>query len=477
MPFDSPINIARIFFRDIGQRSENPLEGHHGTQMAARRELFYIEERFAKMLPEEWKKKYAEFPISQSVVMLRDMKIVGVLENYSETWKGDNQYKPNAFVTEATAEQLLEKTLYLSEKIDMSEHVVPTTIFLKSKSGPEKFLEKYASKYKGLMTNDYAYPLGEKEREGLIRRGTLLFLALVTTFSVFYVYQSKFQKQVKSLGLFRALGASKTQLNQYMLLDMLLRALRGFLFALPLAFILSYLVIRRGDAVFEIPYGLLFLGILVCFLSIFIATLLPLRMLKYISLTGSIALKDKKKQKTRELLKNAKPLKSFEDVEKRHSLYGRKKRGLRLVQLSALLLVLLLSLLMVFLSFEEYRKDILATGRPDYGIHIPQRGNPRLVHRTKEEFLASPVIKSIDTLVLGDGMFLDFKGNKGDPVYEDFLSYLPQRYTKDHVSGDASLPKAFRLAVFSLEEEGEAYQKLKSFLPHDFDEEAFFKGE
>ena len=178
-----------------------------------------------------------------------------------------------------------------------------------------------------------------------------------------------------------------------------------------------------------------------------------------------------------ELLKNAKPLKNFEDVEKRHSLYGRKKRGLRLVQLSALLLVLLLSLLMVFLSFEEYRKDILATGRPDYRIHIPQRGNPRLVHRTKEEFLTSPVIKSTDTLVSGEGMFLDFKGNKGDAIYEDFLSYLPQRYAKDHVSGNSSLPKAFRLAVFSLEEEGGAYQKLKSFLPKDFDEEAFFKGE
>lgn len=476
-PYRSPINVGNIFFRNIRQRNENVLEGHHGTQMAARRELFYLDTPLAQMLPEDWQEKYAEFPTTQSIIMQRDVKIVGILENYSETWKGDNQYKPNAFVNEETASKFLDQALYLSEKIDMSHHVIPTSLFLKSELGANGFLEKYETKFTELSSNDYAYPPGEAEKEGLIRKGTLLFLALVTTFSVFYVYQSKFQKQVRSLGLFRALGATKDQLYSYMLLEMLLRSLRSLLFALPLAFVFSYFVIGKGAEVFDVPWGLLLLGILLCFVAIFIATLLPLRKLKYISLTGSIQLKDKKKKKTRDLLKNAKALKSFDDMEKRHELYGKHKRRLRLVQLSALLLVLLLCLLMIFLSFEEYRNDIVATGRPDYAFKIMQRGGPRLIERTKEEFLASPVIEKIETLVRAERMFLDFKGNKGDPVYDDFLSYLPERYESDHRAREtSSLPKAFRLDIFSLEEEGEAYTKLKRILPADFDEEAFRKG-
>lgn len=476
-PLEDPRFIAMIYLYELGHRNDNVLEGHNGTQMVGKREYFYTNEKLVEFLPEKWRKDYAEFPISQSVSMQRDVKVVGILHNYSEAWKGDDEYKPNAFVSEDTAEQLLEKGLFQFEKMDMSSHREPINVFLKSSLGAEEFLKKYGP-YRGFLANDFAFPPEEQGKENLLRSGTLALLALVTSFSVFYVYQSKFNKQVRSLGLLRALGGSSKQLRTLLLLEMLLRSLLAFLLATPLSFLISYFMVMRGEhGGFEVPWLLVLLGVSLCFLSIFLATLLPLRKLKDVSLTGSIELKDEGKQKTRELLGGAKALQNFEDVQRRHVLYGKKKRRLRIVELSALLLILLLCLMMIFLSFEEYRREILATGRPDYSFSIPQRGNSGLIHRTGKEFLASPVVKSMETLVRAERIFLDFQGNQGDPLYHEFLYYLPQRFRKEYMpSSSSGFPMAFRTDVFSIEEDGEIYRRLKSSLPNEFDEEAFFEG-
>lgn len=74
-------------------------------------------------------------------------------------------------------------------------------------------------------------------------------------------------------------------------------------------------------------------------------------------------------------------------------------------------------------------------------------------------------------------MFLTFDGHQGNPIYDDFLAYMPDRFFKEHVLPKAAgLPHALRMDIFSIEENGVIYEKIKRSLPQEFNEEAFIEG-
>lgn len=477
----------------------NNLEGFEGTTIQTRHSTVKID--FfqpppliigrATLLDKELLPDFDEMTnliVKQEVILIREVELVGIIENYHTMWDGPNAQYPTAFVSPATAQMLLERGLMQSEVAENQAYTPPIHLFVAS-NGQEVINPPVNYFPNQLIVDDQAF------NEARISQILLVTFGLVTAFSIFQIALVQLKKRQRKFALMRSIGATTDQTRSLMDWEAFYLLRTAMPVGVGLGVLISVLLIwlnnqlTSGNIQLVIQPGWLAIGLLTTLASALIGLFLPLSRLNRIPLRGQIEVVDSKQnRKTRDVIGDKEiSLQSLSSINRRHYRFIRKQRWITTMLFSLILFILLSGLWLMYLSFEEYREEVLATDMPDFEfVRGYQQGN-QYNRNMMDELAKIPRIGRMDLLTKGEKAFLWYD-NIGDNFLSNyFFRMIPGAIiydyygtTTDYVipSGEQFLTKeALLVDVFGIETNSQLGERLRQSLPSNFDWQAFENGE
>ena len=428
-------------------------------------------------------------PYKGSYIVRRNLTVTGIYRSISTAWLEGTGNVPTALVTEATAEKFIENGLLQSQPVKKQGYQVPVNHFVRQEDGqPAPSGEPLGDE---IFNNSLAYPPGNS-MDGILALAILVFIFFITLFGVFQLYMSQMNKRLRKLALLRAVGATTGQIRRLLLWELLI--LIGITLPLALAGGIGLAwVFSRGlqsgltDFTFQVNGQVLSLSILAGLTAVALGVLYPLARVKDIPLTGSISVeKPKAPASARKVLQGRiRPVTNLAEVLKLHRRYGRKQSVLTGLIYTVIFSALILSLLLSFLSFREYRDQAVAVNMPDYEITLDYALNRKDMERFEEELRATGAVAELQHLIGRKMGQLTAGEIWQDPLYCEARSSLPDTLTEELFVTEADTEQypsyfteaARKVNVYGLDTDSLLFQVLDRSTGGLLDNEAFKTGE
>lgn len=410
--------------------------------------------------------------VKESVNVYREMKVVGYFSNISNLHSFDSRYEPTAFVTEKGGNIFIKGLKHGYENLEET-FTERNNIYLKSIDNTHEYKLKDAIADDSLkFRNLNSYPESGVSTSEVINKCLLVFIYILTFLSIFQIFLIQFKKRLRSLALFKAIGAKNRQMQLLMFYELLIL----ILIALPLGLILGFAVSKIISEVYAAKYKiapdlivnlrLLIPGLVLSVLSCLTGIILPLGRINKISLTGNISTSNSR-VKNLERIKNLKVRKhetdltymSVSDISKRHNSFYKKQNLISITVYSVMASALLLSLIISYLAFRPYIENVVLKNKPDFTI-TDKAAMVRLSKTINEEFKEIKNIESseiinfrngaivkkikdssdehndehnndvIDTITNKEDQKLDSSLNIKDPLINQVLKSTPEKYVE-----------------------------------------------
>lgn len=483
-------------------RNTPVLEGFSGTTLQTRTRAFssdpfrdfsgvYMVEGYGGDLPKEfWPElpEYEDMILSQEVVMIREMKLVGITEDYHTMWDGPIHLYPTAFVTPETGSVLLDDAVAQSKVETNQTYVAGEHFFLLN----EVHLAGEGETY---FVNQLARDAASGISEDLISRALLLVFGLITGFSIYQISLVQLKKRQRKFALMRSIGATLGQIRRLMSWEALLLLMIALPLGVGLAFLIAWLLIQLNNQLMSDQVQLVFeplwlmIGIVITLIASLIGLFLPLRRLEAIPLRGQIEVIDQgEAKKARQILGESEiKRQSLSSINRRHYRFIRKQRLISTLLYSLILFILLGSLWLIFLSFQEYRTQVLDTDMPDFEFVRGHQVAPRHDALMMDELSEAVPVQRQDLFIRGEKAFLWYEDIADNELLNHLLNMLPQTLRFDYYSTELNhvlsndrlylTKEAMVVDVFSLDTKSDYIDRFRSIVPSDFDWEAYERGE
>lgn len=431
----------------------------------------------------------------KSVLVYKNMKVVGFFNNITNLHEFDANIEPTAFVSEE-AGSLFRKGINHGRTSAGEEIEVNYNLYLTSSLGSEGYYHTHEEE-SGLYRNVNAYPSSTSTEESM-NLFLLGFIYILTFFNILQIFVIQLRKRTRVLALFKSIGAIDSQLRVLMFSELLIL----IIFALPLALLLGvgvakllitlYATNYQTEASLIFNYKLLGIGLLISVLCSFLGILLPLLKLKEIKLTGTISttskkIKDLARIKKRFSSKEEEAM-SISSIARRHNIYKKKEQNISGLLYVVMLSALILSLMVGFLAFRPYIDNVLLKNTPD--MVLTDRYSTLLYRKRdlEEEFQKFSAIKDYEILNLRDQMILQTPEGFKDPVLEYIFKSTPfalievlfdidyeKISSREEITYENVYPK---MTLMGIDLESDTLDILKRSSKHlNFDEEKFDRGE
>lgn len=434
------LNINRI------KRNEPTLEVFDGTKVVIKTSYLYysfgganedIEDNIEKV-----KKDGTVF--SRSAVITRDMVVSGIVQTYSNVWDLENYPVANSFVTEEAGRSFLENGFFKTEELDVSDYKVGSNYFIKSNLTADEFYNKYKDDYENLRKNSFAYPETEGSTEATLTYGILAFIFIATIFSVFQIYLTQMKRRTRKIALLKSIGATNKQVRGILVWEVIyllaicipISLIGGIIIVKLILMIMSSL--GRGDLNFYIDYTLTALGLMVGIISVVIGMTIPMIKSMNVPLTGNISKPPKHKrtfakEKLKVKIKGLEmKIQTFGKISLRNARFNRGNILLTLSLYTITLFVLLSSIFLSFLAFEDYIDKVIVTSKPDYGFEFDYGMRNREIPEFLSELNAINGVKGADLYKAGEHAFLWYDGIENNEVLSTFKQILPAHLMDKH---------------------------------------------
>lgn len=498
------IRFAAEQFRQAGTvRTVPELEGFSGTTLQTRTRMFttsdpyrYLNAHsmayyFGEYLPRQYWPEFTEFndlQLSQEAVMLRHMTIVGIIQDYHTMWDGPIHLYPTAFVTPQTGAALLDDALGQSRLESNRAHVAGHHIFLLDEDHPAGEGETY-------FINQLAKDAASGISEDLISRVLLLVFGLITGFSIFQISLVQLKKRQRKFALMRSIGATLSQIRRLMIWEAIIVLLIALPLGILLGFGVAWVLIRLNNQLMNDQVQLVFeglwliIGLVVTLIASLIGLFSPLRRLEDIPLRGQIEVIDQAATKQARQILGDQPIRqqSLSSINRRHYRFIRKQRLISSLLYSLILFILLGSLWLIYLSFQEYRSQVIDTDMPDFEFVRGHQVVGRYDRQMMEEIAQAVPIERQDLFIRGDKAFLWYDDIENNQLLNHLLGMLPESLQYDYYSTELVhvLPaeklyltqEAMVVDTFSLDTESDYIDRFRDIVSPDFDWDAFERGE
>lgn len=370
----------------------------------------------------------------QSYIIRRTLTVTGVYTSLSNAWIGERTALPTALVTESTAGKFIENGLMQTVIANQENFHVPVNYYMGAgdEAGTGGFGQDPGGGVDGtgIVANTLAFPPGDST-DGILALSMMVFIFFITLFGVFQLYMSQLTKRLRKLGLLRSVGATTGQIRQLLGWELVII----LAVTLPLALIsglgLAWLFTRGFEVQtpgyqFAADPRILAVSILSGILAVVLGVLQPLLRIRDIPLTGkAVTVKTKDRPSVRQTLgRKIRPIRTLEDVLAHHRRFTRRQSFLTQAVYAVIFTAMLLSLLLSFLSFVNYRDRVVAVNMPDYDITFSYGLNRKDMAAMAEEFTATGAVSDIQQIIGRKGGQLSV-GDWIDPLYDTTRSILP----------------------------------------------------
>ena len=445
---DEPTHLSTLYsmWGNRVTRNEQGLEVFNGVKVVSKTSYLYASIAFDNVVIEdniEEVRKNGTI-ISQSAVITRDMVVSGIVQTYSNVWDLENYPVTNSFITEDAGKSFLEGGFYLTEELDVSEYKAPINHFIKSNLTADEFYNKYQGDFVNLRKNSFAYPETAGSTEATLTYGILAFIFIATIFSVFQIYLTQMKRRTRKIALLKSIGATNKQVRGILVWEVIYL----LMFCIPFSLIGGILIVKlilvvmnklgRGDLKFYINYTLTVLGLAVGLISVIIGMTIPMIKSMKVPLTGNIskAPKHKKsfaKDKDKTRLKNYNmKVQTFRKISLRNARFNRGNILLTLSLYTITLFVLLSSIFLSYLAFEDYIDKVIVTSKPDYGFEFDYGMRNREIPEFLSLLNSINGVKRVDLYKAGEHAFLWYDGIENNEALSTFKQILPIHLMDKH---------------------------------------------
>ena len=440
-------------FPTINRRNEQELEEFNGTRVLTRTSYMYypgassndsqqVEDNIETI-------RRNGVMVSQRVIISRPMKVSGIIETYSKLWDTKDAVVANAFVSEETGKLFLEegfyKTQYDGLVIDIDDYSPPLNIFIESNMDVTSFIKEYKDKYPDLERNSLAFPELAGSTEGTLTYSIVAFVFVATVFAVLQIYLTQMRRRTRKLALLKSIGATNSQIVQLiawegvylLIIGLFFGVLGGFALAKGLIAIMNQNEIT--NLVFDVNYRLLVFGLLIGILAVVIGILLPIIMAVNIPLTGRItkppkhknsSLKLKSRVKSKDVYKLSRQ--SFFKISLRHMAFNKSKYLITTLLYTVTITVLLSSVFLAYLFFQDYINQVIVVDKPNYGYEVIFGMPNREIREVVEEIESVDGVVSVDVYKGGEHAYMWYETINDHEVYPVFKDLLPTYLQREH---------------------------------------------
>lgn len=442
----TPMEIFYTVNLNRHERNEPTLEVFDGTKVVIKTSYLYYSLGGTDEETEDNidKLKTNGTIFSQSAVITRDMVVSGILQTYSNVWDLENYPVANSFVSEDAGKSFLEEGFFKTEEVNVSEYKAPINYFIHSNLSSDEFYKKYSNDFENLRKNSFAYPETAGSTESTLTYGILAFIFIATIFSVFQIYLTQMKRRTRKIALLKSIGATNKQVRGILIWEVIYL----LIFCIPISLIGGVLTVKlililmnnlgKGDLNFYIDYSLTLVGLAVGVISVVIGMTIPMIKSMNVPLTGNISKppKHKKsftkdKEKTR-LKSSSMKVQTFSKISLKNIRFNKGNILLTLGLYTITLFVLLSSIFLSFIAFEDYIDKVIVTSKPDYGFEFDYGMRNREIPEFLSELNSINGVKGADLYKAGEHAFLWYNGIENNEVLSTFKQILPAHLIDKH---------------------------------------------
>ena len=401
------------------------------------------------------------YTIERNMTVSRTFRISGIMKSYSDRWDAGNYQLPNAFISEAglrqvdaAYESMIQRQGY-GFRMPQEYHAFLSTDTLNVRELFEKAaaciwpdedtdwaMQASLGVQEGKMRlrmNSLAYPAGMGETEEALMKTVLFGVFLITVCAVFQILYTQLKRRTKRIALLKAVGASNAQVARMLMWEsglVLLISLPAGLIAggvLSYGAVWGYNILLGGSLIFAADIESVLIGIALCCVSILIGMSGPLIAAMRVPPVQGIHEAVRKKQNSAKLRPQGRL--TFAAVCRRRRAAQRGKSALSLGLSTFAAVIILTSVALSALSFEEYMDKKHYINTPDYLLAANYGISGREISERVQEIEKITGVGSVNVLKKAERMYISFENMKNSPSINKLSEILPERIFYEHFGG------------------------------------------
>lgn len=342
--------------------------------------------------------------------------------------------------------------------------------------------------------NRLSYPDRTGSTEYVLTYTIIAIIFLATTLAIFQIFLTQMRRRTRKIVLLKSIGATNFQIIKIIAYEGLYLLRTGFVIGVPTGFVISALLIYSMNIFggrniqFHVVPSLLLLGIAAGCLALFIGIAVPALYAVRTPLVGTMDKPPKHKKVRKKRDSNTITIKrqTFESINIR---YYRLNMGKTLISygLSLITIVILVTtILLCYISFDNYRDIVLANNRPDYAMETYFGEMKTKLPKIEEELLNLDGIEKAEAYKVGSSLLFWYDGIKSDKLLKEFERVLPNNLVGRHftsyndklVDEEIWVKNSFQTKYYGIDSEGEMFNRYKSQITvGNIDKQKFNKGE
>nr|WP_300005169.1 ABC transporter permease [Tissierella sp.] len=368
---------------------------------------------------------------------------------------------------------------------------VPDETKDKTLEGNAKGDSKVAINESKFRKNYLAFGTSEDNTDRVLDLTIIAIIFIATALAIFQIFLTQMKRRSRKLVLLRSIGATKKQIIKIIFYEGLHFLRNGLLIGVPTGLISSLALVwmmnRFGgrDLQFFINPKLLITGILAGVVSLFAGMIVPIFYAVNIPLVGTISKPPKRKKKDYKGDREVK-YQNFKRINLQNLKVNRGKTILSFGICFIAITILLSSLMLVFTSFNDYKKVVVEKDRPSFAMETFY-GESAKELKNIEEFLRDiKEVTGVESYKVGKETMLWYDGIEDNQILNDFESLLPLDFKKNYfakynseLEGEIEAVKnSFYTKIYGIETDSELFNEYKSMLDSgSIDLEKFKNGE
>ncbi|MFA5524607.1 MAG: FtsX-like permease family protein [Tissierellales bacterium] len=341
--------------------------------------------------------------------------------------------------------------------------------------------------------NTFTYPEVTASTEYVLTLTIIAVIFIATALAIFQIFLTQMKRRARKIVLLKSIGATNGQIIKILICEGLYLLRTGLVIGIPGGFGLAALIVYGMNAFggrnlqFYVIPTFLILGILAGCLALFIGMSVPMLFAIRIPLVGAMS-KPPKHKKIKHKSNNEEIMKrqTFAYINWRYFKLNKGKTlisfGISFITITIILTTILLS----YLSFDNYKTTVLANNRPDYAMETFYGESTRTLSQAKEDLMNIDGVEHTEIYKVGKQTFLWYEGIEENKILNDFKQLLPgtllpihfSSYDKDLEGQPEWISNAFYTKVYGVDSDSELFNRYNSTLTEgSINKEAFEKGE
>lgn len=342
--------------------------------------------------------------------------------------------------------------------------------------------------------NTFSYPDLDGTTENALTIVIIAVIFLATACAVFQIFITQMKRRTRKIVLLKSIGATNGQIIKIILWEGLYLLRSGLLYGITLGFAISYFAVlflnnAKGSGIkFYVSYPLVLLGILAGCVALFVGMLVPMIFAIRIPLLGTMSKPPKhtKIQQHRKNIDIRKMKQSFSTISWN---YFKQNKGKTLLPFGLSLLIisiLLTTVLLGFMSFENYINTVIVNNRPDYAIEAVYGEMQKKIGLVEDDLLTIDGVTKVDSYKYGIDTLFWYEGMENNNLMNSFKDLLPTKLISEHFFIEDMkhsdqpewIRKAFYTKTYGIDTNSEVFSQYeKAVTVGSINKEKFDSGE